>query len=256
MAKFCGQCGNELKEGATFCGECGAKVEQPALGTEIPQPVKQPEQTVQKVQPIQTPPPQRPVYTEPAAENEPKKKLFGKNDDDNMSETVKTGYFFGMTFLYAVPVIGWAICLFNALINKNKSKRNHARATVLTVLVMMAVTFAISFAVKTAVNVAIEKSGIDIDAIKENGISTEIVMDFLEDKGMIPEELADLAGFMDNFTGILGGEGDFNLEGINTEEINDILDQFTGEDGSMDIEALMGALQGLNPDGGTEERTE
>ncbi len=26
MKKFCSQCGNELKEGATFCGKCGNKI--------------------------------------------------------------------------------------------------------------------------------------------------------------------------------------------------------------------------------------
>ncbi len=251
MAKFCGQCGSELKEGATFCGECGAKVEQAQPAPQVeeiqrPQPQKpvyaQPAPQPQPVQPIQRPAPQAPVYTE-KTEEQPQKK--GRRNDDNTSETVKTSFYFWMTFLYAIPVIGWVICLLNAIINSNKSKRNHARATILTLVVMLAVSFAISFAVKTAVNVAIEKSGIDIDAIKENGISTEIIMDFLEDKGMIPEELADIAGLMDNFTGILGGEGDFNLEGINTEEINNILDQFTGEDGSMDIEALLGALGSL-----------
>ena len=259
MAKFCGQCGSELKENATFCGECGAKVVQQVEEISRPAPQKpvyaQPEPRPQPVQPIQQPAPQPPVYTQ-KDEEQPKRNLFDKKTDDNMSETVKTGFYFWMSFLYAIPVIGWVICLFNALINKNKSKRNHARATVLTVVVMMAISFAVTFAVKTAVNMAIEKAGIDVRAIKENGISAEIVMDFLEDKGMLPEELADMAGLIDSVTGILGGEGELNLEGVDTEQINDILEQFTGEEGPVDFEALIGALGSLEANSSSDSASE
>ena len=256
MAKFCGQCGSELKENATFCGECGAKVVQQVEEISRPAPQKPVYAQPEPVQPIQRPAPQPPVYTQKDEEEQPKRNLFDKKTDDNMSETVKTGFYFWMSFLYAIPVIGWVICLFNALINKNKSKRNHARATVLTVVVMMAISFAVTFAVKTAVNMAIEKAGIDVRAIKENGISTEIVMDFLEDKGMLPEELADMAGLIDSVTGILGGEGELNLEGIDTEQINDILEQFTGEEGSIDFEALMGALGSLEANSSSDSASE
>ena len=260
MAKFCGQCGSELKENATFCGECGAKAVQQVEEISRPAPQNpvyaQPEPRPQPVQPIQRPAPQPPVYTQKDEEEQPKRNLFDKKTDDNMSETVKTGFYFWMSFLYAIPVIGWVICLFNALINKNKSKRNHARATVLTVVVMMAISFAVTFAVKTAVNMAIEKAGIDVRAIKENGISTEIVMDFLEDKGMLPEELADMAGLIDSVTGILGGEGELNLEGVDTEQINDILEQFTGEEGSIDFEALIGALGSLEANSSSDSASE
>ena len=269
MAKFCGQCGSELKEGATFCGECGAKVTQQAQPApqveEIVRPAPQQPVYVQAepqpqpvyVQPIQRPVAQAPVYTQPVEQEQPKKGLFGfGKKDDNMSETVKTSFYFWMSFLYAIPVIGWVICLFNAFINGNKSKRNHARATILSVLVMIGISVAITFAVKTAVNMAIEKAGIDIQAIKENGLSTEIVMDFLEDKGMLPEELADVAGLLDNVTGILGGEGELNLEGIDTEQINDILEQFTGENGSMDIEAILGALGSLEANSSSDSQSE
>lgn len=260
MAKFCGQCGSELKENATFCGECGAKAVQQVEEISRPAPQKpeyaQPEPRPQPVQPIQQPAPQPPVYTQKNEEEQPKRNLFDKKTDDNMSETVKTGFYFWMSFLYAIPVIGWVICLFNALINKNKSKRNHARATVLTLVVMMAISFAVTFAVKTAVNIAIEKAGIDVRAIKENGISTEIVMDFLEDKGMLPEELADMAGLIDSVTGILGGEGELNLEGVDTEQINDVLEQFTGEEGSIDFEALIGALGSLEANSSSDSASE
>lgn len=260
MAKFCGQCGSELKENAAFCGECGAKAVQQVEEISRPAPQSpvyaQPEPRPQPVQPIQRPAPQTPVYTQKDEEEQPKRNLFDKKTDDNMSETVKTGFYFWMSFLYAIPVIGWVICLFNALINKNKSKRNHARATVLTVVVMMAISFAVTFAVKTAVNMAIEKAGIDVRAIRENGISTEIVMDFLEDKGMLPEELADMAGLIDSVTGILGGEGELNLEGVDTEQINDILEQFTGEEGSIDFEALIGALGSLEANSSSDSASE
>ena len=109
---------------------------------------------------------------------------------------------------------------------------------------------------KTAVNMAIEKAGIDVRAIRENGISTEIVMDFLEDKGMLPEELADMAGLLDSVTGILGGEGELNLEGVDTEQINDILEQFTGEEGSIDFEALIGALGSLEANSSSDSASE
>lgn len=250
MAKFCGQCGSELKEGATFCGECGEKLKQ----TAAPQPEAVPQQQTVKQEEVKTEKVQQSASVK-AEEKQPERKREQK-PEDNMSETVKMSFFFWMSFLYAIPVIGWAVCLFNAFINRNKSKRNHARAAILSVLVMLAISLAVTFAVKAAVNMAIEKSGIDIDAIKENGISTEVVMDFLEDKGMLPEELADMAGLMDSVTGILGGEGEINLEGVDSQQINQILEQFSGEDGSMDMEAIMNALSELEANVSSESAEE
>ncbi len=42
---YCGNCGNEIKEGEKFCGRCGAPVEQSAETPVVPRPSKQPKVT-------------------------------------------------------------------------------------------------------------------------------------------------------------------------------------------------------------------
>ena len=127
MAKFCTGCGMELTDGLMFCTGCGTKVpegapaEAPAVKEEIPaeekvvkEPVTvqaQPEQQRQYI------PPQQTAYTPP---------MQALQQAENHSAS--TAHFFWMMLVYALPLIGWIICIVMAFAPKNESKKHFARA--------------------------------------------------------------------------------------------------------------------------------
>ena len=127
MAKFCTGCGMELTDGLMFCTGCGTKVpegapaEAPAVKEEIPavekvvkEPVMvqaQPEQQQQYI------PPQQQQYTPP---------MQALQQAENHSAS--TAHFFWMMLVYALPLIGWIICIVMAFAPKNESKKHFARA--------------------------------------------------------------------------------------------------------------------------------
>ena len=127
MAKFCTGCGKELPDGLMFCTGCGTKVpegapaEAPAVKEEIPaeekvvkEPVTvqaQPEQQQQYI------PPQQQQYTPP---------MQALQQAENHSAS--TAHFFWMMLVYALPLIGWIICIVMAFAPKNESKKHFARA--------------------------------------------------------------------------------------------------------------------------------
>ena len=127
MAKFCTGCGMELTDGLMFCTGCGTKVpegapaEAPAVKEEIPaeekvvkEPVMvqaQPEQQQQYI------PPQQQQYTPP---------MQALQQEENHSAS--TAHFFWMMLVYALPLIGWIICIIMAFAPKNESKKHFARA--------------------------------------------------------------------------------------------------------------------------------
>ena len=127
MAKFCTGCGMELTDGLMFCTDCGTKVpesapaEAPAVKEEIPaeekvvkEPVMvqaQPEQQQQYI------PPQQQQYTPP---------MQALQQAENHSAS--TAHFFWMMLVYALPLIGWIICIVMAFAPKNESKKHFARA--------------------------------------------------------------------------------------------------------------------------------
>lgn len=127
MAKFCTGCGMELTDGLMFCTGCGTKVpegapaEAPAVKEEIPaeekvvkEPVTvqaQPEQQQQYI------PPQQTAYTPP---------MQALQQAENHSAS--TAHYFWMMLVYALPLIGWIICIVMAFVPKNESKKHFARA--------------------------------------------------------------------------------------------------------------------------------
>ena len=125
MAKFCTGCGMELTDGLMFCTGCGTKVpedapaEAPAVKEEIPaeeKVVKEPV-TVQAQPEQQQPPPQQTAYTPP---------MQALQQAGNHSAS--TAHFFWMMLVYALPLIGWIICIVMAFAPKNESKKHFARA--------------------------------------------------------------------------------------------------------------------------------
>lgn len=154
--------------------------------------------------------------------------------EEDVSLTIKTSYYFWMSFAYSIPLIGWGICLFNAFANQNKSKRNHARAIILSLVVMLCIGFAITFAVKATIHYALDQAGVDIDEIKENGFSSEMVMEYLEENELLPSELEH---FIDE-------DGKINLEGLDSEKLDQFIQQLNS-DGSLDLEALLEELSSI-----------
>ena len=48
---------------------------------------------------------------------------------------VGTGWFFGMMLLFAIPVIGWLVCLITALAAKNENKKHFAKAMLIWLII-------------------------------------------------------------------------------------------------------------------------
>ena len=103
MARFCKECGSEIPVGVSFCNNCGAPAQQtqPAVS---PQPVQQ----------------AAPVQAQPVP---------------LMDGTVGTGYFFGMMLVYAIPIVGWVVCILTALKGKHQTKKNFAKAMMIWLII-------------------------------------------------------------------------------------------------------------------------
>lgn len=122
MAKYCSQCGKELAEGQVFCTECGT----PAPKEDL-QSIKIGTYTYESA-PVQ---PSNPA-PQPAVTSDSKA---------SKKTNVSTGYFFWMKFLYAIPVLGWIICLIMIFSEKEPSKKHFAIATFIWIIIGVILAF-------------------------------------------------------------------------------------------------------------------
>lgn len=135
MAKFCTSCGKEIADGVAFCTECGTKApadtpQETAAEQTMAQPA--PEAPGEQAAPAQTaftPPPQ----TEQAIQQQTYTQPVPPAAQD--SKVVGTGAFFGLIFLFAIPVIGWLACLIMAFAPKNKNIKHYARAMLIWLII-------------------------------------------------------------------------------------------------------------------------
>ncbi len=165
MARFCTNCGQELAEGVAFCTSCGTK----APENEVKQSVEAPKQMVscQKcgaalpdgvafctecgtarsgepsappVAPVKQEAqiPRQQAYVPPVHQPTP-------SAQDPQVKPVGTGTFFGLQFLFSIPVIGWLVCLIMTFAPKNKSLKNYARAMLIWLLIGLVLGMAIFF---------------------------------------------------------------------------------------------------------------
>ena len=119
MAKFCTECGKEIKEGVAFCTECGTKAPaDPATATT--ETVTEAKDTKVETPVVHTPPAQQ-TYTQPAP--------------DPTSKVVGTGAYFGLMLLFAIPIIGQIACLIMAFAPKNKNIKHFARAQLIWMVI-------------------------------------------------------------------------------------------------------------------------
>ena len=152
MAKFCTGCGREIADGVAFCTECGTKA--PA---DTPQEAQRPQETAAE-QTAQAPNPQTaaqpapeapgeqaapaqtaytpPPQTEPARQQQTSTpSAYQSPAPASESKVVGTGWFFGMMLLFAIPVIGWLVCLITALAAKNENKKHFAKAMLIWLII-------------------------------------------------------------------------------------------------------------------------
>ena len=143
MAKFCTECGSEIRNGIAFCTNCGAKTEQAA-----PAPQQMPEIT-------------------PASRPAPQPKAEVTAD-----KTVGTGAFFGLMFLFSLPVLGWLICLIVAFAAKNKNIKHFAKAMLIWLVIALVVSALLGLAVNALIHSAtayVEQAVGEMGAIGNSG---------------------------------------------------------------------------------------
>lgn len=119
MAKICVGCSKEYPDSQAFCTECGNKLTGKVQPETVPPTVNETPIQAERQAPPQTnytPQQQQTVYAPPAA------------PQANENLRVSTGYYFGMMFVYALPVLGWLICLITSFAGSNPNKKSFARA--------------------------------------------------------------------------------------------------------------------------------
>ena len=113
MKKFCTECGKELSKNTMFCTECGSPVSKDTV-----KPVEKSQEISVNTMPVVQAP--QPIVAE--------------------SKVVGTGMYFGLMFLFSLPIIGFIVCIIMAITAKNKNLKNFAKA----VLIWTVIAFVIS----------------------------------------------------------------------------------------------------------------
>ena len=114
MARFCTECGKEIADGVAFCTECGTKLE-----VNEPKPVSAPP-------PVTQAPPVAQVNTQPS---------YSPPVADNQNKVISTGLYIGLMLLFAIPIIGFIVCIIMAFAAKNKNIKNYAKATLIWMII-------------------------------------------------------------------------------------------------------------------------
>lgn len=177
MARFCTGCGSELNDNASFCTNCGKAFDtQPATQNNMQAATTQSQQAPKaKAQPaaVQA----QPVYM-----------------PNGGAAVVGTGYYFGMMLLFAVPVIGWILCLVTAFTSKNPNKKNFAKAMLIWLVIGIILSVAMFFIIQWASTMVMEYVNTYV------GEMTGGMMGELGSLG----ELAELMQQMENMEGMEG----------------------------------------------------
>ncbi len=78
---------------------------------------------------------------------------------------VSTGMFFGLMFLYSIPVIGWLVCLILCFAPKKQSLKNYSRAAMIWIVIGLVVSAALAGAAYWLGGMILEQFNIDINEI-------------------------------------------------------------------------------------------
>ncbi len=130
MEKFCTQCGAQLENNTRFCTQCGAKI----VEEQVNETAVQPEETiVVNEEPVK----EEPITKEPVKQ-EPEKKESVKTQTVKAApvqvekeRVASTLGFFGLMFVYAIPVIGALVALILSFAPKNKNLKHFSRAALI-----------------------------------------------------------------------------------------------------------------------------
>ena len=177
MSKFCTECGAELRDGIAFCTNCGAKAEQ-----DIPTPQVMPE-----MQPSTRPAPRRAAPPAPQAKAE-----------IPADKTVSTGTFFGLMFLFSLPILGWLICLIMAFASKNKNIKHFARAMLIWLIIALVVGALIGLAINALINSItpyLEQAMGELGQIGSSGDLGELT-ELIEQFGSLGDMMGELEGMV------------------------------------------------------------
>ena len=182
MARFCTGCGSELNDNASFCTNCGKAFDTQQTAQNTMQTPAAPQAPKAKAQPAA-----QPVYA-PVPN----------------TGVVGTGYYFGMMLLFAIPVIGWILCLVTALSNKNQSKKNFAKAMLIWLIIGLILSIVLFFVIQWAaimvmeyVNTyAAEMTGGAMGELGDLGELFELMQQMENMEGMENMDLTQLQGLM------------------------------------------------------------
>ncbi len=134
MAKFCTECGKEIANGVAFCTECGTQAPADPV-TEMSETVTEVKETKVKTPAVHTAPAQnnyqapqqtQPVYQQP---------LITQATPDSTSKVVGTGAYFGLMFLFALPIIGILSVVIMSFAAKNKNIKHFAKANLIWAII-------------------------------------------------------------------------------------------------------------------------
>ena len=111
----------------------------------------------QYAQPQYVQPPQQTVYASP--------QTVPASASDKTDKVVGTGAYFWLMFLYALPVIGFLVCLIMGFAAKNKNLKHFARAILIWVLVGLILSAIISIAVYFLIGSLGDLAGLDLGSL-------------------------------------------------------------------------------------------
>ncbi len=137
MAKFCTECGKEIASGVAFCTECGAKAPDDPVTetTETVTEVKtEPKLETKPEAAIHTAPSQnnyRAQQTQPVYQQPP----ITQAAPDPASKVVGTGAYFGLMFLFSLPIIGILSVIIMSFAAKNKNIKHFAKANLIWAII-------------------------------------------------------------------------------------------------------------------------
>ena len=139
MKRFCTSCGKENADGVAFCTECGAKAPE-ITAPKATEAVSQTAAPKVEATPVQTSPPvkNRTQVSAQQAYNQPISTPIVTQSvpvADATNKVVSTGAYFGLMFLFAIPVIGFIACIIMAFAPKNRNIKNFARAILIWTII-------------------------------------------------------------------------------------------------------------------------
>lgn len=151
---------------------------------------------------------------------------------------VGTGAFFGLEFLFALPLIGFICCLIFSFAPKNRNLKHYARGKLIWSIIALVLSILLilcaAIFLQALPGMVSEELGIEVNELDDIFSIAGELPELIEELGGI-EEVAGLVGNMGDIAGIVGQLGE--IEGIK---------QVISEIGEMEnIEEVIGALENL-----------